>query len=190
MTTDIDADDLRAGDLVPRGGSWGGILFNNPHVGLPIGLTWTFDFEFEAVEREYGDTPVSATVDFVPLPDAQWQQMAPRQIASRTFAEPVESSVYFFMHHRFDSVELDLLEQRGALLHVSGVLSGDLDGLGLDEIRVDTWLEFSGIITALSEPVSAEEASNLLGGFTDLSGLQPTARGGGQFEFTPTAGPR
>jgi hypothetical protein len=190
VPTDLDADHLRDDDLVPLGGSWGGLLFDNTNVGLPLGLTWTFHFEFEQVEREYGDTPVSATVDWVPLPNARWQRMSQRRIASSAFAEPIESSVYFFMHHRYDSVELDLMEQRGALLHVAGVLKGDLDDLGIDELRLDAWLEFDGIATALSEPISAEEASSLLNGFTDLSGLHPTPRGGGQFEFTPTAGPR
>lgn len=185
VTMEPDPDQLDVEELVPTGGSWGGLLFDNPHTGLPPRLTWTFEFEFREVEREYGDTPVTASVDWVPLPDVDWKRMSPRRVACSTFAEPIESSVYFFLHHRFDAVELELVQQRRSLLRVAAVLSGDLDGLGSEEVRLDAWLEFTGIATALTRPLSQDETSVLLSGFTDPSGLLPAGRGGGGFLFSP-----
>jgi hypothetical protein len=157
---------------------------------LPPQLTWTFEFEFREVERECGDTPVSVSVDWVPLPDAPWMRMAPRRTACGTFAEPIESSVYFFMHHRFDTVELELVEQRGSRLRAAALLRGDLDELGIEELQLESWLEFTGIATALTRPLAEEETAALLGSFTDTSGLLPAGRGGGGFLFGPAPDPR
>ena len=36
------------------GGEWSGLLFDNPHVGYQLRLTWTFMFNYRSVRREYG----------------------------------------------------------------------------------------------------------------------------------------
>jgi hypothetical protein len=57
------ADDvLRLEELLPQGGSWNGLLFDNPNIGLAPGLTWSFELRFAEVSRDYGDSPVSFTV--------------------------------------------------------------------------------------------------------------------------------
>ena len=88
---DEDADDaLRSDELVPAGGSWNGLLFDNPRLGLAPALTWTFTFRFQDVVRDT-NSAVSVDVDWVPLPAARWQDITPQQVASRRFAEPVEA---------------------------------------------------------------------------------------------------
>ena len=62
------ADDaLRSAELVARGGTWRGLLFDNPNIGLAPALTWTFEFQFGEVSRDYGESPVSLTVGWIPL---------------------------------------------------------------------------------------------------------------------------
>ena len=184
---DEDADDaLRGDELVPAGGSWNGLLFDNPRLGLAPALTWTFTFTFHDIVRGDTNSAVSVDVDWVPLPAARWQDITPRRVASRRFAEPVEASVYFFEHYRFESVELQLLQQRGAQLCASATLRGDIDGLGLDEVHVEDWLRFDGIIVSLNGVTSGQAAGSQLGDFTDVSGLTQVRRtAGGGFIFSP-----
>jgi hypothetical protein len=185
--TDEDPDDaLRADDLVPAGGSWNGLLFDNPRLGLAPALTWTFSFRFQDVVRGDSSSEVSVDVDWVPLPAIGWQTITPAQLDSPHFAGPMEASVYFFEHYRFESVELDLPEQRGAQLHARATLRGDIDGLGLDEVSVDDWLGFDGIIVALDLVTSEQAARSQLGNFTDVSGLTKGGRTvGSGFIFSP-----
>jgi hypothetical protein len=104
----------------------------------------------------------------------------------RGFAEPVEASVYFFEHHRYDTVDLRILEQRGTLPHAAVRLSGDLDGLGVDALDADAWLTSSGITVSLSEARSAGAASTRLREFCDVSGLVCSAGlTDGRFLFSP-----
>lgn len=181
-------DALRGDELVAAGGSWNGLLFDNPRLGLAPELTWTFTFGFMDVVRGDTNCTVSLEVDWVPLPGARWEKIAPKQLASPRFAEPVEASVYFFEHYRFESAELHLLRQRGAQLYASATLRGDIDGLGMDEVRVDDWLRFDGIIVSLSGATSAQAAGSQLGKFTDVSGLAQAGRtAGGGFVFLPSA---
>jgi hypothetical protein len=64
-----DEDDgaLTLGELQPAGGTWEGLLFDNPPMGLAPFLSWSFTFNFGEVARSYGDTDVSVTVEWVPL---------------------------------------------------------------------------------------------------------------------------
>jgi hypothetical protein len=182
---DLD-DALRGDELVPARGTWNGLLFDNPTLGLAPALTWTFTFRFHDVERGDSSSEVSLDVDWVPLPSVRWQQITPRQVASSRFAEPVEASVYFFEHYRFDAVELRLLQQQDAQLRASATLRGDIDGLGLDEVHVDDWLRFDGIIVSLNGVTSAQAARSQLGSFTDVTGLTQVGRtAGGGFIFSP-----
>lgn len=181
---DLDAA-FRGDELVPAGGSWNGLLFDNPAIGLAPALTWTFTFRFHDVGRGDSSSEVSLDVDWVPLPGARWREIAPRHVASPRFAEPVEASVYFFEHYRFDSVELQLLQQRSAQLRVSATLRGDIDGLGVDEVHVEDWLRFDGVIVSLNGVTSAQAARSRLGSFTDASGLTEVGRtAGGGFVFS------
>jgi hypothetical protein len=136
---------------VSRGGAWSGLLIDNPTIALPPQLTWSFTFDFKDVERSFGTSRVSVSVDRVPLKDSTWHAMAGQTASATTFAQPIESSVYFFEHHRFDAVNLQVLEQHGNELLVQADLRGDIDGLGIETLSVSASLEFEGIIVHLSE---------------------------------------
>ncbi len=170
------ADDaLRRAELVPQGGSWSGLLFDNPSIGLAPGLTWTFDFQFGEVSRDYGDSPVSLTADWVPLPGADWSAMAGQAASCDVFAEPIECSAYFFEHHGYDAVQVRVLEQQGSRLRVAVEARGDVDGLGVPNWTVDQWLDFEGMYVQLSDIDTAEEAAARLAEFADISALVGTA---------------
>jgi hypothetical protein len=172
------ADDaLRPEELVPQGGRWNGLLFDNPNIGLAPGLTCTFEFRFAEVSRDYGDSDVSLTVDWVPLPGATWSAMAGQATSCDVFGEPVECSAYFFEHYRYDSVELRVLQQDGNRLRVAVEGHGDVDALGVPTWRVDQWLDFEGIYVQLDGIETVDQAAAQLANFTDISGLTGSTSG-------------
>jgi arsenate reductase len=162
LIAELDGDGLRTEELVPMGGTWSGVLFDNPSIGLSPKLTWTFDFRFGEVSRDYGDSPVSLTVDWVPLPGARWSAMEGQAASCGTFAEPVECGAYFFEHHRYDAVRLRVLEQAGSSVRVAVEARGDLDRLGVPEWSVEQWLDFEGIAVQLSDTTTIYEAATRL----------------------------
>lgn len=162
---------LRLAELVPQGGGWSGLLFDNPSIGLSPALTWAFDFQFGEVSRDYGDSPVSLRVDGVPLPGANWSAMAGHAGSWDAFAAPVECSVYFFEHYRYDAVQVSVLEQRASRLRVAVEAHGDVDGLGIPVWSVEQWLDFEGISVQLSDTDTLEDASARLAEHTDVSAL-------------------
>ncbi|SCL36583.1 hypothetical protein GA0070624_5592 [Micromonospora rhizosphaerae] len=168
---DEDALDVR--ELVPvEGGTWGGLLFDNPRVGLAPHLTWSFRFPFEEVIRDYGSSQIFLDIEWLPLPGASWGNMTGQAI--RGVGEPAESSVCFFQHHQYDLIDLEIVEQRDLWIHARATLTGDLDGLGMDPVTADAWLRFTGIRVYLSDITSAESALARLQEFTAPEGLSYT----------------
>lgn len=167
-----DEDELRVEDFVPASGSeWHGLLFDNPSQLLPPQLTWSFNFAFQNVSREDEDSPLSLSVDWLPVPAQSWRRLAGHHLTSARFAEPAEASVYYYLHHRFEKVALDLVEQRGRSLRAVVTVSGDIDRLGIDPVRADAWLTFTGILVSLHDATSPDVALARLGQFTDIAGL-------------------
>ncbi|MCI4063834.1 hypothetical protein MRQ36_15070 [Micromonospora sp. R77] len=187
MTTQAADDDvLTARELLQvEGGTWGGLLFDNPRIGLPPALTWSFRFPFQEVSRDYGSSPVFLDVDWLSLPVPGWRNMAGQTV--RDIGEPAEASVYFFSHHQYDLIDLEIVEQRERAVHARAALRGDVDRLGIDRVVADAWLTFSGITVHLSDTTSAEAALARLRNFTDTAGLSwsPTP-GSPSFQFVPT----
>jgi hypothetical protein len=182
-----EEDALNANDLVPaEGGDWKGLLFDNPRIGIAPALTWGFRFPFNGVTRHYGESPVSLDIEWVVLTTGSWQAMSGRTARTAHFAEPGEASVYYFQHHRYDAIDLQVIEQQGPNIHVLATVSGDLDGLGLASVTADHWLRFTGINVSLSDTTSAETALARLQDFTDASGLahSPTPTNT-SFRFAP-----
>jgi hypothetical protein len=178
---------LAVSELVSQRGSWNGLLYDNPTIAPAPQLTWTFTFEFNDVERSFGSSRVSMSVDWVTLGNGTWHAMAGQTAAARTFGEPIEASVYFFEHHRFDVLDLQVLEQHGTELLVKASLRGDIDRLGIETLTVSANLDFEGIIIHLSDvPPSVPAARARLAEFTDTAGLdgERTAHG---FRFVPTS---
>lgn len=183
---EIDDDVLRADELVPAaGGTWSGHLFENSKIGLSPGLTWSFNFKFDEVSRDYGSSPVSFSVDWAPLPGAAWTAMVGHTVRCRRFAEPVECSAYFFSHHRYDTVLLRVLEQDERRIRVSVEAQGDIDGLGVDRWKVDQWLGFEGITVQLEGIRSGEQAAEQLAIWTDIAGLRSKQSPAGFRFFDP-----
>ncbi|BEL04014.1 hypothetical protein Q0Z83_022050 [Actinoplanes sichuanensis] len=183
--SDDDEDGLTARDLVPvAGGTWAGLLFDNPNIGLPPALTWSFRFPFAEVQRDFGDSDVFLDVDWLPLPVPSWRAMTGQVV--KALGEPAECSVYYFQHHQYDLIDLEILEQRGVDLHVRATLTGDLDGLGIDPISADAWLRFDGIRVSVSDVTTAESALARLRTFTSAEGLDPaTTVSHSTFHFRP-----
>ncbi len=167
-----DDDALRKEDLKLIGGSWSGLLFENPNVGYPLSLTWDFDLSFAEVTRSYGDISPNLVVGWVPLGPPSWQRMEGQTASGKTFGDPIESSVYFFDHHRFNAANVTVVDQNGPAIRVQFGLAGDIDGLGIDSLKFDAWLEFSGIYVHPEERLhSVEDAELVLANFTDPAGL-------------------
>lgn len=170
-------DDLRLDELEPVGGHWSGLLFENPAASYPLALTWSFTIEFAEIARHYGSVAPNLTIEWVPAGSAGWRTMGGQRFRCRAFGDPVEASVYFFEHHRYDKAHLAIGDQRGAELELRALLAGDIDGLGLPEIEAVASIEFSGIYVQ-SERIGTDTiaAAEVLGRFTDTTGLRPLAR--------------
>jgi len=180
---------LTAADLVVVGGTWHGLLMDNPNIGRAPGLTWCFDFELEPVELDGEPTPLGVSTDFVTLPGSRWWAMAGQTAEGSCFGEPIEASVQFDDGYRFDSVRLEVVGQRGTALVVTSTARGDIDGLGLDEVAVRGGLEFGGVLVRLSDPpATAAEALARLAAFTDTEGLAAVADHGG-YRVDPSSHP-
>jgi hypothetical protein len=186
--TEPDSDKLRSDELVPaEGGEWRGLLYGNPSGSLPPTLTWSFAFTFARVDRDYGDSPVSVDIDWVPLPTRSWRTMSGQSARIEQFAEPAEASVYFFQHHRYERIDLQVLDQHDTTLHVTATLSGDLDGLGIDTLTTTGWLTFAGITVQLGTVTSPQDALARLQDFTEVAGLAVAANPTGR-SFTARPG--
>src|SRR4051794_10706403 len=81
---------VEAAALVPAGdGEWNGLLFDNPSVGVPPALTWTFRVPLADVDGE----PATLDVQWLPVETDGWRTMAGLAASSDAFAEPAEASV-------------------------------------------------------------------------------------------------
>lgn len=174
MDHDDDENPFRAGRLVPQpGGEWWGALFENPAMGIPPMLTWGFSFDFLSVEDDDVEVPLYLTVEYVPLPAPSWQQLAGHRLASRGSSSLAEAVVNHYLRHRFEAIDLTVVEQDGSNLRVAVIVTGDLDDLGVDPLRADAWLTFEGISVSLPDATGPDGAFARLGEFTDTSTLAP-----------------
>ena len=170
----MNDDDVPLGidDFVgAEGGTWHGLLFANPVLGLPPQLTWSFTFPFRDVVRDGDEAALALTVEWLPVPAAGWRHLAGHHMTCDSFAEPAEASVYHFLHHRFDKVDLRLAEQHGHRLRAVATVAGDIDRLGVDPVHADAWLTFTGILVQLPQVTEPDVALARLAGYTDTSGL-------------------
>jgi hypothetical protein len=167
-----DQDKLNPGDFVAAaGGEWYGLLFDNPSRQLPPNLTWCFNFPFEDVSRKDEDSPLSLTMEWLPVSAGSWRRFAGHHVTSTRFGKPAEASIYYYLHHRFNAVTLDLVEQRSRSLRAVATVSGDIDRLGIDPVHADAWLTFTGILVSLHDVTSPDIALSRLSQFTDTDGL-------------------
>ena len=169
---------LRADELSPIGGSWTGHLFENPAVSYQRALTWSFTIDFASVDRDFGSVSPSLTIDWAPLPNPTWHSISGHRIAGEMFGEPIETSIYFFEHNRYDRVELTVIGQQTDSIDINANVAGDIDGLGIAELSIETTLSFGGIYVQLDEVgTNVEAAESRLAQFTDIAGLRGGARG-------------
>jgi len=133
-----------------------------------------FSFPYRDAERDYGHTPVTLDLEWIPLTAPSWQALVGLDAHSRTFGEAGEASLYFFEHHRYDKVDLHILEQHDEMVHVQVSVTGDIDHLRIESITADAWLRFDSITVALSDARTGEAAWSRLREFTDTAGLSPT----------------
>jgi hypothetical protein len=169
--------ELAAEELTVVGGSWSGLLFENPLADYTLRLTWSFTIGFGEVRREYGSVAPSLTIEWVPAGSASLDSMSGHRYGADAFGSPIESSLYFFDHFRFDRVAVEVLSQSSHDLDVSAHVAGDLDGLGVPKLEVAARVSFDGIYVQTDETGSdAAAASALLAQFLNTDGLVPRPR--------------
>ena len=170
------SDELERDELVPVGGTWSALLFENPVVACPLVLTWTFTIDFAEVGRDFGAVSPSLSIDWVPATTG-WRDLVGCRFESVRFAEPVESSIYFFQHYRYEGASVDVTAGSDSEIDVRVHVFGDLDGLGLPRVETETRLRFAGIIVQTAATGSdIPAATALLAQFTDVSGLHAVSR--------------
>lgn len=97
-------ESLHASELRPVGGTWSGLLFEKPAADYPLALTWTFTIEFAQVRRDLGSVSPSLTIDWVPTTAPSWLAMQGQHATCAAFGEPIEPSLSFFEHHRYENL--------------------------------------------------------------------------------------
>lgn len=156
------------------------MLFDPTTFGVTAVLDWEWTHPGEPVEdlawcewiiRMHHPSQVNALDGFFDAYGHRPSRIAGRHVTSASFGEAGEASVYYYLHHRFETINLELVEQRGRSLRAVATVSGDVDGLGIDPVRVDAWLTFTGILVSLHDATSPDVALARLGQFTDASGL-------------------
>ncbi|SDD36522.1 hypothetical protein SAMN05421872_107312 [Nocardioides lianchengensis] len=159
-------------DLIPTGGRWNGLLFENPVSGYDAALTWTFEVDLDVTPVDTTEVTSSLTIDWVPAPLAgSWASMVGLEV-SCSFGEPAEASVYLGEHHRYRDIRLSVLAQERERLLVDVALAGDEDGLGHAEVAARAWLVFEGIYVQLHpKPETVDMAASALARFTSVAGL-------------------
>lgn len=174
------------GELTAAGGTWRGLLFDNPRIDLPVAFYWTFEFNFEEIERDDDRVNPALSIDWVTGGPQSLRNMRGFEF-DRTGWTGFEASVYFFEHYRYDSVRMAVVDQVDDRLRVTAVLSGDIDGLGPGEVRVDEWVDFTDIRVSCSQARSESEALALLSRHSDTDGLQCEVVGEHLYRFYPVS---
>ena len=129
-------------------------------------------FKWQPARREYGTIEPSLAIDCVPFDRCSWHSLVGHNASADRFGEPIEASVYFFEHYRYDEADVRVLEQRATEVRIGAKARGDLDGLGLEALEVNQGLRFQGIYVQPSVlPDSTQAAESLLSEFTDTTGL-------------------
>lgn len=185
-------DGLALDELRPIGGSWGGVLFDDPEIWLPPTFAWAFRFDFADVARAWGIAAPQLAVDWSPAATGAtggprgWLAMADQRAASDGPYGRIESCIRFVDDHRYKTTTLDVVQQKDRALRVVAEACGDLDALGIEALRVAAWLQFDGIIVNLANPPSnVDEARARLHEFTDTTGTEGFQRPDGYW-FAPT----
>ncbi len=174
----VPVSDLRVEELTPAGGSWSGLLFENPARGYPLTLTWAFSIDFCEVVRDYGSVSPNLVVEWVPVGASSWRSMRGARFSVGRFGVPIEASLYFFEHHRYDEAEVVVHNQDADGLDVAVSVRGDIDGLGIGEVSARANLSFGGIyVQTEATGTDPEAAAELLRRVTEIGGLRPRARG-------------
>jgi hypothetical protein len=95
-------------------------------------------------DEESGEE-LSISIDAVPGSVVDWRSLAGHHLVGTSFGEQGEAVVTFGNHYRYDRVVIDIPEQRNKTADFHITLSGDLDGLGLDEIELTVSGEYTGM---------------------------------------------
>lgn len=187
-----DDDWWQVGTLTPDpGGEWWGVLFENPAMAIPPTLTWGFTFPFVSVTDDGAELPLALTVEYVRPPARSWRQLGGHQLTSTGFTGLAEATVHHYLHHRFETIDIRMIEQRDRELRVAATVSGDADRLGVDPLVADAWLTFAGVTVSLPGAATPDLALARLGEFTDTAELMlEPAWTGGVLSFVPADLPR
>lgn len=172
--SDDDDDDHGMEDYVPSAdeirpvsATWSGSLFENKLIGIEPSVLMGIDIECEDMpaEKMASDESVSVSVEWIPFGLESFRSIKGETFVCEIFGEPVEPSIYFDgIHHRFDSVIVEVLDQRGWTADFRIRISGDVDNLGLDAFELTVTAEFTGIGYGLDTPGRMAE-------FVDTTGL-------------------
>lgn len=169
--------------LRPRGGSIHALLFENSSAGVPLGVTWAFEVDFEPIRHgEPGDesefSPLAAW-EWIDLPIRDWRALEGVVIEG----EDVEGSFYLTEHEVLDWSRLSIFDRDGSEFRIEWDMvvdhEGSFDGDEDYRMRVQTSLRVpcEGVLvhfqTFPSDPSRSGELLDVLGGFLDVEAFGP-----------------
>lgn len=169
---------VTAAEIVPVNATWSGSLFENKFLGIEPSLLMSISIDCQDMpaEKMASDETVSVSIDWIPFDGKNFNAIKGATFAGEVFGEPIEPSIYFDgIHHRFDKVTIEVLDQRGWTTDFRITISGDYDNLGLEEFGFTVTAEFLGVGYGIEEPGRLHE-------FTDTTGL---VQGDGSTTFVP-----
>lgn len=153
----------------------------SPAIARLQGVEWWFGLDWgEQVIRDEA-SPVNAEISSVVLPRCGWMSMpVPFEAVCSSYGEPITASLYCLEHLAFDTVRLQVVEQRGRDLHLVGFLADVIEEAAYDEaveVTIDSWCSFDRIELHLGEEPDPDAAMARLERVTDASGLELVGTG-------------
>ena len=182
----------------PVGGSFNGHLFENPRTGVPLGIYWSFEVDFEPLVDDDGDEwPCNILIEWLSWPLQRWRQLDGCSLQTATPDVQPEVSVYAFSQHQTVShatFDLKIRGPHGA--HIQGAVVLDLEDLEGEvtsnlEITFSADLTFNGLIVVpgnlVRKPSGATEATAALAAFIDMSDFDAPEFDEWRWVFKPRA---
>ena len=185
-------------DFRPTDGELYGNVFENPRMGVPRDLYWSLRCDFEPVELDENEWPVSMMVEWLTFDVRRWVDIDTATLADAARRAGIEASVYFTDIHQpaeLEALRLRRLSECRFDVDVTVTCALELlDGTKLPPRSIGWRGEatFDRVIiireNLFPKPSTPDEATAVLRVFLDPADFAPPVRDDSTYLFHPICG--